>query len=117
MKRILLGIVLCCALAACSRWSNDDEIFMQTYTEVIIAREQFLDSNQANKRVAEVLKQHGFTEFSFRQRFQELAGKPERLRQILDSARNRARRIGEQEQKQEQKQHPQQEKKQEIQNK
>ncbi len=102
MRNILLGIVLWCALASCSRWTNDDELFTQTYTEVIIAREQFPDSTQANKRVAEVLKQHGFTELSFRQRFQELANKPERLRQILDSARNRARRIGEQEQKKEQ---------------
>lgn len=101
----LCSIVVCgMLLGSCSKWTNDDEIFVNTYTEILITREQFPDTTIANKKVAELLKRNGFTEISFRQRFQELSQKPERLRQILDTARNRARRIGEKEQKYEQKQ-------------
>jgi hypothetical protein len=101
MKRVSVGIlamllVLC---TACSRWSNDDEQFVLAYTEVLITREQYPDTALANRKVAAVLKQHGFTESSFRKRFQDLTSKPDRLRQILDSARNRARRIADDEQR------------------
>jgi hypothetical protein len=97
---VAILLVLC---LSCSRWSNDDEQFVRAYTEVLIAREQFPDTSLANSKVAAILKQHGFTELSFRQRFQDLIAKPDRLRTILDSARNRARRIAEEEQQREQK--------------
>jgi hypothetical protein len=103
MKPILVSltaIALVC-VAACSRWSDEDEQFVRAYTEVLIAREQQLDTASANGKVAAILTQHGFTERSFRKRFQELTAKPEHLRQILDSARNRARRIADDEQQRE----------------
>lgn len=109
VAQTFLSVLLqCCIIAlfflvACSRWSNDDETFVRTYTEIIIIREQYPDTALANTKVAAILRQNGFTEASFRQRFRDLAEKPERLRQILDTARNRARRIGEDEQKKEQK--------------
>jgi hypothetical protein len=93
-----LAILFVCCVA-CSRWSNDDEQFVRAYTEVLIAREQYTDTTLANGKVAAILKQHGFTELSFRKRFQDLTATPDRLRQILDSARSRARRIGEDEQR------------------
>jgi hypothetical protein len=97
-------VIACIALAtSCSRRIADEEAFIKTYTEIIITREQFPDTAQANAKVAAILKQSGFTEASFRQHFQDLAQKPEFLRQVLDSARTRARRIGEEEQKHEKK--------------
>ena len=92
-------------LSSCSgSWSKDDENFVQTYTEVLIAREQFPnDTAKANARVRAIIQQHGFSEAVFRQRFNDLTSKPEKLRQMLDSARNRARRIGEEETEKERK--------------
>ena len=97
LAMLLVMLVVFCA--ACSRWSNDDEQFVRAYTEVLITREQFPDTALANGKVAGILKQHGFTELSFRKRFQDLTTTPDRLRQILDSARNRARRIADNEQR------------------
>lgn len=101
-------------LSSCSgSWSKDDENFVQTYTEVLIAREQFPnDTAKANARVRAIIQQHGFTEAVFRQRFNDLTSKPEKLRQMLDSARNRARRIGEEETEKERKEKEQKEKEQ-----
>lgn len=91
--------------SSCSgSWSKEEENFVQTYTEVLIAREQHLnDTAKANATVRTIIKQRGFTEAAFRQRFNEFASKPEKLRQMLDSARNRARRIGEEEAEKERK--------------
>ncbi len=96
---LLLVFIGSVCLSACSKaWTNEDEQFVQTYTEILIAREQFAsDSVQANKRVQEIFRRYGMSEIAFRQRFSELTGNPEKLRQLLDTARNRARRIGEEE--------------------
>lgn len=96
---VVLVAVMFVSCVACSGWSNNDEQFVRAYTEVLIAREQYTDTTLANGKVVAILKQHGFTELSFRKRFQDLTAKPDRLRQILDSARSRARRIGEDEQR------------------
>ncbi|MCU0424600.1 MAG: hypothetical protein MUF71_03120 [Candidatus Kapabacteria bacterium] len=99
-KTVLLFVFIgSVCLSACSKaWTNEDEQFVQTYTEILIAREQFAsDSMQANKRVQEIFRRYGMSEIAFRQRFSELTGNPEKLRQLLDTARNRARRIGEEE--------------------
>jgi hypothetical protein len=100
-----LHFVALLLVVSCSgSWSKDDENFVQTYTEVLIAREQYPnDTTLANASINKILQRHGFTEIVFRQRFNDLASKPEKLRQMLDSARNRARRIGEEESEKERK--------------
>lgn len=108
-KMVVLRRALLCIVAggmmfsACTKsWTQEDERFVQAYTEILIAREQFAnDSAQANKRVHGALSQYGFSEGVFRSRFNELSRNPEKLRQLLDSARNRARRIAEEEGKKE----------------
>ena len=103
-RYFLVGAALLLISSCSGSWSKDDENFVQTYTEVLIAREQFPnDTAKANARVRAIIQQHGFTEAVFRQRFNDLTSKPEKLRQMLDSARNRARRIGEEETEKERK--------------
>ncbi len=103
-RYVLVGAALFLVSSCSGSWSKDDENFVQTYTEVLIAREQYPnDTAKANARVRAIIQQHGFTEAVFRQRFNDLTSKPEKLRQMLDSARNRARQIGEEETKKEQK--------------
>ena len=97
-----LGIAFACALFALrscgGAWSEADDNFVEAYTEILIAREQYAnDTAQANAKVRAVLANHRFSESSFRLYFQELTEKPERLRQMLDTARNRAKRIGDRE--------------------
>lgn len=104
LRRALLCIVAGAMMfSACTKsWTQEDERFVQAYTEILIVREQFAnDSAQANKRVQGALSQYGFSEGVFRSRFNELSRNPEKLRQLLDSARNRARRIAEEEGKKE----------------
>lgn len=108
-KMVMLRRALLCIVAggmmfsACTKsWTQEDERFVQAYTEILIVREQFAnDSAQANKRVQDVFSQYGFSEGVFRSQFHELSRNPEKLRQLLDSARNRARRIAEEETKKE----------------
>ncbi|MCS6808360.1 MAG: hypothetical protein RML40_07515 [Bacteroidota bacterium] len=77
-------------------------MFVEVYTEIVIAREQYgQDTAQANKRVQEILAHAGMTEAMFRERFRALASQPEKLYAMLDSARHRARRIAEEESKRE----------------
>lgn len=103
-RYFLVGAALSLISSCSGSWSKDDENFVQTYTEVLIAREQYPnDTAKANARVRAIIQQHGFTEAIFRQRFNDLTSKPEKLRQMLDSARNRARRIGEEETEKERK--------------
>ncbi len=111
---LIVSLLCLCgvALSACSGgWSKEEDNFVETYTEVLIAREQFSrDTSLANKSVRVILKQHGFTEETFRQRFSELSGKPEKLRQMLDSSRSRARKIAEREAEKERKEAEQKQK-------
>jgi hypothetical protein len=114
------GIAFACALfvlhSCGGAWSEADDNFVQAYTEILIAREQYAhDSAQANAKVRDILANHRFSESSFRLYFQKLAQKPERLRQMLDTARNRAKRIGDGEAEKEREQKEQKEKEQKIQ--
>jgi len=60
--------------------------------EILIAREQIPDSLQAQSKVDEIMKNHGYDQRSFAQQFMEYSHKPEELKAILDSAQTRARR-------------------------
>ncbi len=93
---LITTLIVVIFLTACSggSWSKDDERFVQTYTDILILREQYADTAQANPKVREMMQKNGYTEASFRARFEELTAKPEKFRQMLDSARARAQRIG-----------------------
>lgn len=80
---------------ACSRsWTADDEHFAKVYTEILILREQYLDTTTANPKVRTLLQQNGFSEQQFRETYSRYAARPERLRQLLDTARTRIQVIG-----------------------
>ncbi|MBS1536642.1 MAG: hypothetical protein JST20_02690 [Bacteroidetes bacterium] len=81
-------------LSGCSEdsWSNSKENFTQTYMEILIAREQVTDSTQAQTKVNDIMRIHGFDQQSFAQQFMEYSHTPDVLKSILDSAQTRARR-------------------------
>ena len=83
--------VLCTIVVSCSSgWSEEDERFVETYTEILRIREQTPDTTLANPRVREVIEKNGYTWESFRSTFSSYTADAEKFRAMLDSARNRA---------------------------
>lgn len=89
-----LVIVLLCGLAACSSgWSDEDERFVTTYTDILVVREMTPDTTIANPIVRGIITSHGYTWESFRGQYQSnYTANAEKFRAMLDSARNRAER-------------------------
>jgi hypothetical protein len=81
-------------LTACSPNEAEKQRFVTLYTNVMIARELEPNTTQATLNVRELLAQAGYTEESFRAEFDRYARSPETLRTMLDSARLRARTMG-----------------------
>lgn len=79
-------------LFACSSEEEELERFIDTYREVLIARETHVDSSEANAAVREVFREHGYTEPEFRRKYFDLARDTKRFIVVLDSVRNMARR-------------------------
>lgn len=90
-------LVCCLALGSCSSgWTEEDEQFVQTYTEILIVRERVPDTAVANPQVRDIIRNNGYTWESFQQEFADYTQEAEKFRRMLDSARNRAQRIVEQ---------------------
>lgn len=89
-----LFIALLCGLAACSSgWSDDDERFVTTYTDILVVREMTPDTTIANPLVRRIITSHGYTWESFQQTYQSnYTANAEKFRAMLDTARNRAER-------------------------
>ncbi|GIV54584.1 MAG: hypothetical protein KatS3mg039_1102 [Candidatus Kapaibacterium sp.] len=83
---IALGFMVF-ALANCNQ---QDERFLDTYTDILIIRMSESDSTAAQRKVAAALAQHGYSEADFRREFFDRAREPENLRVLIDSARARA---------------------------
>lgn len=91
MRRLNMLLMTGCLLsvAACN---NNDERFINAYSDVLLVRMTIKDSSEAQQRVNATLSQYGYTEAEFRREFFARAEQPEMLRQLLDSARRRAER-------------------------
>lgn len=79
-------------VAACSDTENVDR-FADTYAEILLVRSLPLDSLAARHKVDSVLNVHGYTRESFRKSFENLMHDPKSYKSVLDSARERARRL------------------------
>lgn len=91
---LLAVLFLCMGLFACSSgWSEEDEHFVQTYTDILIVRELTPDTTIANPKVQEIITKNGYTWESFRAQYMQYTAKAEQFRAMLDSARNRALRV------------------------
>ncbi len=84
-------VALCSVVLSCSSgWSDDDERFVQTYTEILRIREQTPDTAVANPKVRAIVEKNGYTWESFRSTFSDYTAEADKFRAMLDSARNRA---------------------------
>ncbi len=93
IKNIMAALILtACLLSSCSHSQEDKEKFINAYLDILIVRERFEDSLAANAEVVKVYDKYGFTEASFKDKFFELAEKPDEFIQVVDSIRSLAKR-------------------------
>jgi hypothetical protein len=99
MKKTLLILFCVLLLTSCdwfsetweSVWSEDNERFIQAYTEILVVRSRYSDSTKANKEVEKVFEKHDYTEEEFREKYFTLAKNRDQFLSMIDSARSRAK--------------------------
>lgn len=90
MKKTILTILLfsvsVVTLISCNS-KNDDDLFYDTYKEILIIREQDADTSTANKAVRQLIKDRGYSEQSFKDEFIRLSQEPNAFAKKIDSLR------------------------------
>ncbi|CAN5498291.1 hypothetical protein BH10BAC6_BH10BAC6_14380 [soil metagenome] len=85
-QRIHTGLIcIALALASCKPSVTPDPTFVQTYATVLITRESFNDSTQAQQAVRDTLQARGTTVQEFETTLRSIADEPDRYRALLDS--------------------------------
>lgn len=97
-KKIILVLCLC-LFSACSDWDfnwnfldGGKDNFIETYKEILIVREKYPDTSKTNKEVIKIYEKHEYTEQSFREDFFKFAKDKEEFIEMIDTARERAKR-------------------------
>lgn len=75
-------------IISCNDSDDVNQRFLDTYREILIARETIADSVEANKRVMEIMDEHGYTQAEFQEEFFEIASDNEEMVRTIDSLRN-----------------------------
>ncbi len=93
--RLFLVSACIVLLVSCSKeQSAEDQRFLKTYTEILVERFRTADTAIANSKIAEVIKNNGFTQETFKQEFFRYMNQdPKILRTLIDSANVRAKKI------------------------
>jgi len=93
--RLFLVSAFIVLLVSCSKeQSAEDQRFLKTYTEILVERFRTSDTAIANSKIAEVIKNNGFTQETFKQEFFRYMNQdPKILRTLIDSANVRAKKI------------------------
>ena len=94
---VMLCIFIASFVNSCGGGSGAEQMqeqkFLDTYVELLIIREQYPDTSEANPRIKALMRQQGYSEESFKQHFAALARDAEHFRNTIDSARALARLI------------------------
>ena len=85
-QRIHTGLI-CAALllGACKPSVTPDPAFVRTYATVLITRESFNDSTQAQQAVRDSLRAHGTSVQEFETTLRTISDDPDRYRALMDS--------------------------------
>ena len=84
---LLLFLMLFC-LISCSDSQKEEERFINTYREILIARETIADSILANKKVDSIINHYDYTQDSFRDAFFEIMKDNKNFSALIDSLRS-----------------------------
>jgi len=99
MKKIVTYALLTFILSSCDwfsdTWdsvlSDNNERFIQAYTEILIVRSRYKDTSKASKEVMNIFEKYDYTEDEFRDHYFSLAKNRDQFLAIIDSARNLAK--------------------------
>ncbi len=95
VKSTLLTISIIFFLASCDLWEQvsgeSKEKFIHTYKDIIIIREQYPDTLEANPKVDSLLNEKGYTQESFKEEYFNFAKDSREFIKMIDSARTLAK--------------------------
>jgi Zn-finger nucleic acid-binding protein len=92
IKILLFCSISFICLSSCSGWfGTDKDKFVDTYKDILIARETIPDSTNYEKEYQKILEKHGYNTKSFQEDYYKLSKKPDQLLALMDTARNRAK--------------------------
>ena len=87
MKKLILILALSFATISCGNGSGEKERFMNTYKQILVAREFVKDTALANRKVDKIMTDNGYSQQTFQQSFMELARDREGFVRMIDSIR------------------------------
>jgi hypothetical protein len=91
MKKIFFLIILTISLSlSCSDSKEQKERFIQTYKEILVARERFSDTAIANTEVRKAFRRHNYSEQTFFEDWQHYTSNPKEFLVMMDTIRSRA---------------------------
>jgi len=87
MDRLWIKLAFCAMLflISCEQETTFDENYVNAYRDILIVRELFSDTAQANPKVRDIIKKYGYNEATFARKFQELANQNDKFIIFLDS--------------------------------
>lgn len=88
--RILLFAVSM-ILISCSGAEKEKNKFINAYKELLTIRLMYPDTTIANPKVNKILAKNGFDKYSFAEQFKKYSSNPQEFRDMLDTARERAK--------------------------
>lgn len=94
VANILITLIVLLVVSCSKDQSTEDQRFLKTYTEILVERFRTTDTSVANKKIATVITNNGFTQETFKQEFfRYMSQDPKILRSLIDSANVRAKKI------------------------
>jgi hypothetical protein len=89
LKIILIISAILSFTASCGNGQDEKyEVFLQTYKDILIARESTADSALANQKVDSILNAKGLSEAKFRQIMIDLSQDKDDFFKMIDSVRS-----------------------------
>lgn len=80
-------LILIALLIACSNEKEERDRFLRTYKEILFIRETVSDTLEANNKVIEAMRNNGYSEEQFREKYFDYAKNPQEFIVLLDSLR------------------------------
>jgi len=89
LKIILIVSTILFLTASCGNDQDEKyDVFLDTYKDILIARESTVDSTLANQKVDSILNANGLTEIKFRQIMIDLSQNKDNFFIMIDSVRS-----------------------------
>ena len=92
MKIGILIIAMLALVMSCGGREKEKNRFINAYKELLTVRLMYPDTSVANAKVDKVLRKNGYDKHSFADAFKQYSSNPQEFRNLIDTARERAKR-------------------------